>query len=49
MMNGKIQHQARESLVASCHKSVQISSCAAAVSGNLKGNTLPPPPTYAPL
>lgn len=39
MMNGKILHQAVQSLVGPFHKSVQTPSRAAAGSGNLKANT----------
>lgn len=38
MMNGKILHQAVQSLVGPLHKSVQTLSRAAAGSGNLKAN-----------
>lgn len=49
MMNGKILHQAVQSLVGPLHKSGQTPSRAAAGSGNLKANTRLTPYVHLPL
>lgn len=49
MMNGKILHQAVQSLVGPLHKSGQTPSRAAAGSGNLKANTPLTPHMHLPL
>lgn len=49
MMNGKILHQAVQSLVGPLYKSVQTPNRAAAGSGNLKANTRLTPYLHLPL